>query len=140
VDGNRPIGWWVKRLDELLEQVVEHAVRDDGLTRRHWQVLHELAAGTADRTALASSLAPFAGTLDLDGVVADLRARGWMGPSTDALALSAEGSAAHDRLLAEVTRMRRQVTEGLSAEEYGHTLAVLERMAGNVERALADRR
>jgi hypothetical protein len=138
MDANRPIGWWVKRLDELLEQVVEHALAGAGLTRRHWQVLNQLAAGITDPAALTASLAPFAGSADLDRVLTDLGARGWLAISENGPALSADGRVAHGRLSTEVGGMRRLVTDGFSAEEYQRVVAALERMVGNIERALAD--
>jgi len=133
VDGNRPIGWWVKRLDELLEQVVEHAVRGEGLTRRHWQVLHQLAGGPSERPALTAVLAPFADADDIDAVVRDLAARGWLDDATDVLALTADGQAAHERLLVEVARMRRMVTDGVTPEDYARTVATLTRMVAAIE-------
>ena len=63
--------------------------------------------------------------------------RGWLDRGLDGeLDLTRAGLAAHDRLLAEVTRLRRQVTEGLSGEEYERALAALQRMVANVERTL----
>jgi hypothetical protein len=137
VDRNRPIGWWVRRLHELLEQVVEHAVRGEGLTRRHWQVLHELAAGPAERPTLAARLAPFADADDIDGVLGDLASRGWLGEAAVGVGLTDDGRAAHERLLVEVTRMRRQVTDGVTPEDYARTVATLERMVATIE-ALVD--
>jgi hypothetical protein len=141
VNGNRPIGWWVKRLDELLEQAVEHAVRGAGLTRRHWQVLHDVAGGPTERSALVARLAPFADADGIDGVLGDLTARGWLDEAAAGLTLTADGRAAHERLLVEVSRIRRQVTDGVTPEDYARTVATLERMVTTVESLLgpADR-
>jgi DNA-binding MarR family transcriptional regulator len=130
----RPIGWWVKHLDTLLEDVVDSAVAGEGLTRRHWQVLHSLAEGPADEAALAAALADFAG--DLPAVAADLFGRGWVDRSTGALALTADGRTAHERLERAIGRVRRHVADGLSRQEYERTVLVLARMAQNIERAL----
>ena len=72
----RPIGWWVRRLDALLEEAVDAVVTGEGLTRRHWQVLHSLATGTEQEADVAAALEDFAG--DVDAVVSDLVARGWV--------------------------------------------------------------
>ena len=130
----RPIGWWVKHLDALLEDVVDGAVAGEGLTRRHWQVLHTLSEAPADETALAHALADFPG--DVPAVAADLFGRGWVDRSTGPLALTAEGRTAHERLERSIGRVRRHAADGLSREEYERTVAVLRRMAENVERAL----
>ena len=131
---HRPIGWWVKHLDALLEDVVDAAVAGEGLTRRHWQVLDSLAGGPVDDTALAAALADFAG--DVPAVAADLFGRGWVDRETGSLALTATGRTAHERLGRTIGRVRRHVADGLSREEYERTIGVLSRMAGNIERAL----
>jgi DNA-binding MarR family transcriptional regulator len=135
VDGQRPIGWWVKRLDGLLERVVDSAVAGEGVIRRHWQVLQSLAEGAADEDGLRSVLADFPG--DVGVVLADLVERGWVDRGAgDRVTLTAEGRSAHDRIAATVGAVRRQVADGVSAEEYESTLRVLGRMVTNVERAL----
>ena len=131
---DRPIGWWVKHLDALLEDVVDGAVAGEGLTRRHWQVLHTLAGAPADETELARALADFDG--HLPAIAADLFGRGWVDRSTGSLALTAEGRTAHERLERAIGRVRRHVADGLSRQEYERTVLVLSRMAQNIERAL----
>ncbi|WP_091540049.1 hypothetical protein [Modestobacter sp. DSM 44400] len=74
----RPIGWWVKHLDQLLEEVVDHSLAAEGLTRRHWQALHALSSGVMDEPCLRDVLAPFGGPVDVGSVVADIEARGWV--------------------------------------------------------------
>jgi DNA-binding MarR family transcriptional regulator len=135
--GQRPIGWWVKRLDVLLEQAVDTAVAGEGLTRRHWQVLHSLTDGAAREGDLRSTIADFPG--DVGAVVGELVERGWVARSAgDEVALTADGRAGHDRVVAAVGRVRRHVADGLSAREYERTIMVLERMAENLRRALGD--
>jgi DNA-binding MarR family transcriptional regulator len=135
MDDERPIGWWVKRLDALLEEALDTVVAGEGLTRRHWQVLHSLAGGTAPEADVVAGLVDFPG--DTSATVADLAARGWVDRTLDgALRLTAEGTAAHDRVLRAVGRVRRHTADGLSRQEYERTVLVLTRMVANVERAL----
>ncbi len=137
MEPQRPIGWWVKRLDALLEEVVDAAVAGEGLTRRHWQVLHSLAGGTEDEQALQAALRDFAGAPELDAVLADLAGRGWVErPDRGRVRLTADGRAAHDRVSAAIGSVRRRVTDGVSAQEYERTVLVLSRMTANVLRAL----
>ena len=131
----RPNGGWVKRLDALLEEAVDAVVGAEGLTRRHWQVLHSLATGTEQETEVRTALADFPG--DVDVVVSDLVARGWvirLGPGRVGLTL--DGAAAHARVFRAVGRVRRHAADGLSRNEYERTILVLSRMVANVERAL----
>jgi len=131
----RPIGWWVRRLDPLLEEAVDAAVAGEGLTRRHWQVLHSLAEGEVSEVAVHDALRDFRG--DVGAVVADLAARGWVTrPAPGHVELTEDGVAAHDRMSRAVGRVRRHAADGLSRQEYERTILVLSRMVENMERAL----
>ena len=131
----QPIGWWVRRLDALLEEAVDAVVTGEGLTRRHWQVLHSMATGTEREADVATALADFPG--DVDTVVSDLVGRGWVvRMGTGRVGLTPEGAAAHDRVHRAVGRVRRHVADGLSRSEYERTILVLRRMVDNIERAL----
>jgi DNA-binding MarR family transcriptional regulator len=131
----RPIGWWVRRLDTRLEEAVDAVVTGEGLTRRHWQVLHSLAAGTEQEAGLAGALVDFPG--DVAAVVSDLVARGWaVRTGGGQVGLTADGTAAHDRVSRAVGRVRRHVADGLSRSEYEAAIRVLARMVDNIERAL----
>ena len=66
-------------------------------------------------------------------VLDDLAARGWATRTADGrAAVIPAGAAAHERLLADVSAHRPRVTDGITAEEYRATLAILERMAANL--------
>jgi DNA-binding MarR family transcriptional regulator len=135
VDVERPIGWWVKRLDALLEEALDAVVTGEGLTRRHWQVLHLLSGGLDQEGEVVAALADFPG--DAAAVVSELARRGWVDrPRPGLLQLTAEGAAAHDRVSRAVGRVRRHTADGLSRQEYERTVLVLARMVENVERAL----
>jgi DNA-binding MarR family transcriptional regulator len=136
----RPIGWWVKRLDVLLEEAVDAVVTGEGLTRRHWQVLHSLAEGPVQELALQTALADFGDPAAVTAVVDDLAARAWVDRSTvGRITLTVDGAAAHDKVARAVGRIRRHVADGLSRQEYERTVLVLSRMVENVERALGRR-
>lgn len=135
MDDERPIGWWVKRLDTLLEEALDAVVAGEGLTRSHWQALHLLAEGVDQESDVVTGLAGVGG--DTGAVLADLAGRGWVDrPRSGVLHLTAEGVAAHDRVSRAVGRVRRHTADGLSRQEYERTVLVLARMVENVERAL----
>lgn len=139
----KPIGYWLKHLDNLLERQFDVVLADVGLSRRDWQVLNTLSRSPeaeAARGEVADALAPFwtDGEPDLDEVVARLAARGWVRSGTgDVIALTGEGRAAHADVAARIRAVRAAVTEGLTREQYEETVRVLSVMASNVEAALA---
>jgi DNA-binding MarR family transcriptional regulator len=131
----RPIGFWLKLVDRLLDEGFDRLLGDQGLTRRHWQALTALQDGPATVGELDARLAPFLGEREPSTrpVLDDLAARGWATwAAGDRAASTPGGAAAHARLLAEVSAQRRRVTEGVSADEYQGTVAVLARMAANL--------
>jgi hypothetical protein len=56
---NRPIGYWVKRLDAALETHLDSTLARLRLSRRQWQVLNTLSSGPITPVELAEVLRPF---------------------------------------------------------------------------------
>ena len=131
----RPIGFWLKLVDRLLDEGFERLLDDAGLTRRHWQVLTALQPGPVTVQELDARLAPFLDRREpsTGPVLDDLAACGWATRTADGrAAVTPAGAAAHERLLADVSAHRRRITDGITAEEYRATVAILERMAANL--------
>ncbi|WP_370945801.1 MarR family winged helix-turn-helix transcriptional regulator [Amycolatopsis sp. cg5] len=122
----KPIGYWFSHLHQLLESSFADALAEDGLTRRHWQVLTTIASGADTPEAIDEALAPFGSSMK--PIVDDLTERGWV----DAGRLTETGRAAHEQVRAKIQRQRELVTEGISDEDYRTTHDVLERMAQNL--------
>jgi DNA-binding MarR family transcriptional regulator len=130
---DKPIGWWLKHVDRLIESALDRTLAGEGIGRRHWQTLNAIAGGADTLAALNSSLAPFRGTgPELRMVLDQLRAKGWVQEVAGHLTLTPAGAAARGRLVVAVRDSRARITEGVSDEEYRVTLAVLRRMARNL--------
>ncbi|MER7794158.1 winged helix DNA-binding protein [Streptomyces sp. NPDC097640] len=135
----KPIGYWLKRLDGLIEADFERTLSDSGLVRRHWQVLNTLAEGARSTAELTAALRPFwgEGAVTLDEVLGDLERRGWVvqegagGP----YALTSPGVEGHAVVAERIGAARRRITDGVTGEEYLATVGVLRRMAENLEGA-----
>ena len=139
----KPIGYWLKHLHNLLERQFEEALADvdQGLGRRHWQVLNVLYADSCGPAELERALAPFwaEGGPDLEEVLhgeGGLSPRGWIRRSSVLVSLTDEGYEAFHKIASRIERTRETVLTGLSAEDYAETIRVLSVMAANVERAL----
>jgi DNA-binding MarR family transcriptional regulator len=127
----RPVGYWIKEVDRLIEESFGRLLAEAGLTRRHWQVLNTIAAGTTSQDGLDRALAPFLDEAGGADVIADLEGRGWV-RWEGGIGLTATGSRAHAALRERIGAHRRRVTEGITAEEYAGIISVLERMAANL--------
>ncbi|GAA4208499.1 MarR family winged helix-turn-helix transcriptional regulator [Actinocatenispora rupis] len=134
----RPIGYWLRHLDTLIERRFAATLGDIGLVRRDWQVLNTVARQPRDRAGVAAALAPFwtDDERDADGVLSDLAARGWLDLG-DPVTLTATGRTAYDGVAERIGRDRETLTAGLAPGEYAEVVRVLAVMAGNAERSLA---
>lgn len=132
----RPIGYWIKEVDRLLDETFAHALASERCTRRHWQLLNTLEPGPLAEAELEAAVGPFAAA-DPSGVGAaleELLLRGWAQRLADVrIALTAKGRGVHERLHTTVAAHRRHIAEGVTEPEYRTTVTVLERMAGNLE-------
>ncbi|MEU4390895.1 hypothetical protein [Kribbella sp. NPDC023855] len=125
-DDNKPIGWWLKEVDRLLEQSFEEVLAADGLNRRQWQILN----AAREDAPIAVTLAPFlsGGPDELASFTAPLVERGWL----DGDRLTPDGATALEQLTGKVHAQRLRVTNGIVDAEYLQTIDVLRRMAANL--------
>jgi DNA-binding MarR family transcriptional regulator len=132
----KPIGHWLKALDQLLEETLDRALASEGVTRRDWQVLNALDAAPAARDAVVEQLRPFWGAQrdDPDAVLEGLITRGWaLRDAADRYALSPEGEAARAGLLERVNALRAAIADGVTPEQYNTTVDTLSRMTRNLQ-------
>jgi DNA-binding MarR family transcriptional regulator len=129
---SRPIGFWLRLVDRLIEERFDALLEEHGVTRRQWQLLNILERGPASADQLDAAVAPF---LDDDGSessvahLAELVESGWV---VEGFALTDTGRTAFDGLRVVVGEMRQSAAEGVSEGEYAATIDVLERMAHNL--------
>ena len=131
----RPIGYWLKLVDRLIDERFVAGLEEHGVTRRQWQLLNVLSRGSATIGQLDATVAPF---LDADSEessrshIAELVDSGWVTEATGVYSISERGRDAHARLAAAVTDIRASWRRRSARTEYAATLNVLERMARNL--------
>jgi hypothetical protein len=113
----RPIGYWLKHLDALVEEAFERCFDGTDITRRHWQLLNAVRNGEPEDDRLND----------------DLVRNGWTTP--DLAALTPRGEAVLATLKSKVDGVRATVTTGLTDQQYAATVSALEAMAANLEKA-----
>ncbi|GAA4514149.1 MarR family winged helix-turn-helix transcriptional regulator [Actinoallomurus oryzae] len=133
---DRPIGYWLKHLDGLIESASDRTLAGHALSRRHWQAMNALRDAPLTADALRDALRPFwgEGVITLEGVVGDLAGRGWIAGEDGRYALTERGRAAHAAVAERAGETRRAVLDGLTEQDYVATVRTLSRMAANLER------
>ncbi|MGW1117017.1 MarR family winged helix-turn-helix transcriptional regulator [Streptomyces tanashiensis] len=132
---SKPIGFLLNRTDEALTRVMDGTLGEFGLTRVAWQVLNlaKEDGGTTDAEVL-SVLAANADVPALTAAVDTVLADGWVSrPAPGRLALTPEGSRRLTEVATHVAAFRTRSVEGITPEEYGTAVRVLERMIENLE-------
>lgn len=129
----RPIGFWLKLVDDKIDEQFASTLDEHGVTRRQWQLLNVLTKEPATVEALDAEVAPFLVEDESSAEhLAELVDSGWVTLADAHYDITERGRTALDRLSEVVATQRTLVTEGLTQQQYDDTLAVLERMARNL--------
>jgi DNA-binding MarR family transcriptional regulator len=132
----RPIGYWLKQLDGLIDAEFDAIFSEQHVSRRQWQVLNLLHRKPANEREIKAALRPF---WTEDGVtqaevVAELVRRQWIeGDNSGRHRISVAGQIFHAAIAAKVEIVRRKVVYGLSQEEYDTLINTLRRMSANLD-------
>jgi DNA-binding MarR family transcriptional regulator len=131
----RPIGFWLKLVDRLIDDSLDRVLGHAGLSRRHWQVLNLLDKAPATLQQTDERLAPFldSGEPTTRPVLEELQTRGWIAwTDAEQATLTEAGRTARAELGQQVAQARAELSAGISPEEYAATMEVLRRMAVNL--------
>lgn len=137
----RPIGFWLKTVDRLIDERFEATLGAAGITRRQWQLMNTLADGARTGAELDDAVRPFldaAGGETSASHLGSLTARGIVVEVGGHYRLTQEGVALRQELGVSVRQTRQLVTDGLDEEDYVRTVATLEKMAANLGWSLGD--
>jgi len=131
----RPIGYWLKTLDRLIDGQFESRLGDAGLSRWQWQILNLLHDGARSMPELQDELEPFLRDApdELDDAVTGLLSRGWADSQNAVISLSKTGEAQFGLVTANIAELRQDLAAGISPEQYRATVDVLVRMVANLE-------
>lgn len=133
---NKPIGYWIKRLDAALETHLDGTLARLKLSRKQWQTLNVLAETPLDPADLDRILNTFwrGDTRRRESELAALVGRGLIIMVDDRISLSELGHAKHVEAQRLVEDARQDLSMGIGIDEYAMALSVLERMTLNAER------
>lgn len=129
------MGFWLKLVDQLVDEQFGASFEEHGLTRRQWQMMNLLTNGPATGPELSDQLRPFFPPVETGSsaeLIDELVDSGWVAVREGEYSLTDLGSRSLQNLRGAVERIREQLTEEVSEEEYTALVSVLKRMAGNL--------
>lgn len=135
MDTPRPIGYWLKLVDRLIDEQFASTLEEHGVTRRQWQLLNVLSREPATVEQLDAAVAPFLVAHDTESSLdhlTELIDSAWVDATPSGYELTDRGRGAFERLADVVARQRTVIADGVTPEQYEQTVAVLERMARNL--------
>jgi len=135
----RPIGFWLKLVDRLIDEQFASTLEEHGVTRRQWQLLNVLSRGAATVEQLDAAVAPFLANHADDTApessvehLGELIDSAWVDATPSGYELTERGEAAFRRLADVVAEQRTTIARGITDAEYLATVDVLSRVAHNL--------
>ncbi|MGE3800107.1 MAG: MarR family winged helix-turn-helix transcriptional regulator [Candidatus Kapaibacterium sp.] len=137
----RPIGYWLKRADQLLTEGIDKLQRANGLTRLEWQALNVIVqggreGGEVSGEEIAATLHAFTTASQVEGVLENLAKRGEISPLQNGYQLTDAGRELYNRAGALQQEFRQQSMAGISEAEYMTTMRTLRQLVENLERGM----
>ncbi len=132
---NLPIGYWLKRADELLTKGIDKIQSSNGLSRTNWQILNAIEKmGITSQDKIVETLHPFADPATIVNSIKNLIKKELVTESTnDNYKLTQAGSDLYGRALRKQKEFRGRAGKGITKEEYAVTIEVLKKLVDNLE-------
>jgi hypothetical protein len=130
----RPIGYWLRLVDGLIDDQFARTLDEHGVTRMQWQLMNVLARGQASVEMLDAAVKPFlvaGGETTLDHLT-ELIESAWVDATPTGYELTERGHGALDRLTNVVAGQRTEMAAGVPEDGYLTTIRTLEQMARNL--------
>ena len=131
---HRPIGFWLKLVDRLIDDLWVQTLAAEDVTRRQWQLLNLLDGGPTPLHDLDDALRPFldAREPDVASALHGLVDRGWATDDGQVASLTDQGRTALTRLAGLVAGLRERLSRDVDPADYTTTVGTLEKMARNL--------
>ena len=131
----RPIGYWLKQVDQLLTERIDEAQAVHGVTRTDWQILNLLKEnGRASDELIFSVMHTFVDAAKFQEIIYHLIDQGWIDETlaSGELQLTCAGYDQHARIFATQKEVRQRAMQGVIQEDYVTVIRVLQQMVENL--------
>jgi DNA-binding MarR family transcriptional regulator len=131
----RPVDFWLRLLDRLINEHFGKALDEHGITRRQWEVMNLLSRGPVSHDELVEALARVHREVEpatLADELSELEDSGWLRRREQDYELTELGYTSYRRLEPVLRATDEEIGRGISPEDFATVLEVLERMAMNL--------
>ena len=130
----RPLGYWVKTVDRLIEGEFDAVAGELGLARNEWQVLQRLSVGAEQASTIEESLAPYCGPgQGVEELLRPLVKAGLVEHRADEYRLTDDGEQRTAQVRDQaMERVNARVADGIPVEDQETLLRTLEQVAKNL--------
>lgn len=128
-----PIGFYLKKADNLLTAGINEIHTEFGLTRTDWQILNTINGRNGlDRQAMSEILSEFINGKAINNTISGLIKNDLLQENTS-LALTDKGKDIYQACLQKQLSFRRKSMQNITDEEYLQVIATLEKIINNVK-------
>ncbi|HLT93878.1 MAG TPA: hypothetical protein VKZ56_04920 [Membranihabitans sp.] len=129
-----PIGYYLKKVDNLLTSGIEKIHSANEINRLDWQIIHSLSIRKdMDRKNLSALLQEFADEETVNETLRVLMQRGYISQQNGNLRLTREGLRLHETCWQQQQDFRKKAMSNVSEQEYIQLISILERIIRNLE-------
>ncbi len=128
-----PIGYYLKKTDNLLTEGINTIHKELDITRTEWQILNLInEKGETGRQEIADLLSEFAGREKLDDAINTLLNRGII-QEEKYLSFTEKGEELYRLCFDKQTTFRKKAMENITEKEYLLTIETLEKIIDNLK-------
>ena len=128
-----PIGYYLKKADNLLTEGINDIQNEFGITRTYWQILNSIKTDTEiDRQKLSELHSEFANKETIDKAVATLMERQLI-REENFLTLTEKGQELYQNCFAKQQEFRQKAMKNITDDEYFQMITTLEKIIYNLE-------
>ncbi len=128
-----PIGYYLKKADNLLTDGINKIHAENGLTRTDWQILNTInESGNIEKQAICELLSEFANNETINNAISGLITNELVSENKN-LELTDKGKEVFQTCLQKQTSFRQKSMQNLSEQEYLQLIAALEKIIDNLK-------
>jgi hypothetical protein len=132
---HRPLDFWLKLVDTLINLHFRDMLDEHGIVRRQWEMMRLLSRAPASQDDLDAALAPLLPESEPGSsaaALAELIDSGWLTQINGVYELTARGRVVQRRLEEVFSQKNQDLAGGIDPREYALVLSVLQRIAANL--------